>query len=110
MAEDHTGHNSGRFDENAYAAQCELVFAERERMLLHELDRLSEGLLFTVFDTPDRLQHMFWRFIDREHPAFSADVPAELRQRINELYRRCDDLLGRVLAKTDEDTLLIVLS
>src|SRR5437868_6572595 len=56
MAEDHTGHNNGRFDESAYLAQCELVFSEREKMALFELDRLSEGLFFVLFDTPDRFQ------------------------------------------------------
>jgi len=110
MAEDHTGHNNGRFDEMAYKAQCELVFQERERMLMHELDRFSEGLLFTVFDTPDRLQHMFWRFIDPSHPNFNRDLAASLGPQVDELYRECDALLGRVMEKVDENTLFIVLS
>jgi predicted AlkP superfamily phosphohydrolase/phosphomutase len=110
MAEDHTGHNNGRFDEMAYKAQCELVFQERERMMMYELDRFTEGLLFTVFDTPDRLQHMFWRFIDPSHPNFNQDLAANLGPQVDELYRRCDTLLARVLEKVDENTLLIVLS
>ena len=110
MAEDHTGHNNGRFDEMAYKAQCELVFKEREDMLMRELGRFSEGFLFTVFDTPDRLQHMFWRFIDPEHPNFDPDLAATLGQYVDGLYRQCDVLLGRVLEKVDENTLLIVLS
>jgi predicted AlkP superfamily phosphohydrolase/phosphomutase len=110
MAEDHTGHNNGRFDELAYKAQCELVFQERERMMMHELDRFTEGLLFTVFDTPDRLQHMFWRFIDPSHPNFNQDLASNLGPQVDELYRQCDALVGRVLQKVDENTLLIVLS
>jgi len=110
MAEDHTGHNNGRFDEMAYKAQCELVFQERERMMMHELDRFTEGLLFTVFDTPDRLQHMFWRFIDPNHPNFNQDLAASFGPQVDELYRQCDALLGRVLEKVDDSTLLIVLS
>jgi len=110
MAEDHTGHNNGRFDEMAYKAQCESVFQERERMMMHELDRFTEGLLFTVFDTPDRLQHMFWRFIDPGHPNFNRDLASSLGPQVDELYRQCDALVGRVLDKVDENTLLIVLS
>jgi predicted AlkP superfamily phosphohydrolase/phosphomutase len=110
MAEDHTGHNNGRFDEMAYKAQCELVFKEREHMLMHELERFNEGLLFTVFDTPDRMQHMFWRFIDSGHPNFNQDLASNLGPQIDDLYRQCDVLLGRVLEKVDENTLLIVLS
>jgi predicted AlkP superfamily phosphohydrolase/phosphomutase len=110
MAEDHTGHNNGRFDEMAYKAQCELVFQERERMMMHELERFTEGLLFTVFDTPDRLQHMFWRFLDRDHPNFNQDLASQLGPQVDDLYRQCDALLGRVLEKVDENTLLVVLS
>ena len=110
MAEDHTGHNNGRFDEMAYKAQCDLIFHEREAMLMHELNRFKEGLLFTVFDTPDRLQHMFWKFIDPQHPYFNRDQAADLGPQVDEIYRQCDRLVGRVLEKVDDNTFLIVLS
>ena len=62
MAEDHNGLNNGRLDEAAYLQQCELVLSERERTMRFELDRFSEGFFFMLFDTPDRVQHMLWRF------------------------------------------------
>jgi predicted AlkP superfamily phosphohydrolase/phosphomutase len=110
MAEDHNGLNNGRLDEAAYLDQCELVLSERERTMRFELDRFSEGFFFMLFDTPDRVQHMLWRFRDREHPGFEPDLSPELATRIEEHYRRCDALLSAVLDKVDEDTLLIVLS
>ena len=110
MAEDHNGLNNGRLDEAAYLQHCELVLAERERAMRFELDRFSEGLFFMLFDTPDRVQHMLWRFRDREHPGFDPDLSPELATRIEEHYRRCDSLLTPVLDKVDENTLLIVLS
>jgi predicted AlkP superfamily phosphohydrolase/phosphomutase len=110
MAEDHNGLNNGRLDETAYLDQCELVLSERERTMRFELDRFSEGFFFMLFDTPDRVQHMLWRFRDREHPGFEPDLSPELATRIEEHYRRCDALLSAVLDKVDEDTLLIVLS
>jgi predicted AlkP superfamily phosphohydrolase/phosphomutase len=110
MAEDHNGLNNGRLDEAAYLQQCELVLSERERTMRFELDRFTEGLFFMLFDTPDRVQHMLWRFRDREHPAFEPDLSPELATRIEEHYRRCDALLSTVLDQADENTLLIVLS
>ncbi len=110
MAEDHNGLNNGRLDEAAYLQQCELVLSERERAMRFELDRFTEGLFFMLFDTPDRVQHMLWRFRDREHPAFEPDLSPELATQIEEHYRRCDALLSAVLDKADENTLLIVLS
>ena len=110
MAEDHNGLNNGRLDEAAYLQQCELVLSERERTMRFELDRFSEGFFFILFDTPDRVQHMLWRFRDREHPGFEPDLSPELATRIEEHYSRCDSLLSPVLDKVDENTLLIVLS
>lgn len=110
MAEEHNGLNNGRFDERAYLAQCDLVIAERERMMGYELDRLSEGLFFMLYDTPDRVQHMLWRFRDPAHPGFEPDLAREYGDLIEQHYSRCDKLLAPVLDKVDEDTLLVVLS
>ncbi len=110
MAEDHAGLNNGRLDEAAYLQQCELVLAERERAMRFELDRFTEGFFFILFDTPDRVQHMLWRFRDPQHPCFERDLTPELATRIEEHYQRCDRLLTGVLEKTDENTLLAVLS
>jgi predicted AlkP superfamily phosphohydrolase/phosphomutase len=110
MAEDHSGLNNGRFDETAYLAQCDLVRTEREKMTFHELARFDEGLFFVVFDTPDRVQHMFWRFRDSEHPYFDRERAPELTRQIEEHYKLYDPLLARVLEHVDGDTLLVVLS
>ncbi len=112
MAEDHGGLNNGRFDEDAYLEQCHLVLKERERMMFYELDRFQEGVLFVVFDTPDRVQHMFWRFRDPEHPCFDPSRAAlgGRLDSIDEHYLWVDALLRRVLERVDENTLLVVLS
>ncbi|MFN2433044.1 MAG: alkaline phosphatase family protein [Gemmatimonadota bacterium] len=110
MVEDHGGLSNGRFDEAAYLDQCAQVLREREGMLLHELDRLDAGLLFCLFDTPDRLQHMFWRFREPDHPANRGETPAGLERVIEDHYRECDAIVGRVLERAGPDTLVIVLS
>ena len=110
MAEDHTALNNGRIDEAAYLAQCLLVLAERERMVDLELARLTEGLLFAVFDTPDRIQHMFWRFRDIAHPYHLPDATRAFSRQIEEHYRHYDGVLSRVLEHADGETLVVVLS
>ncbi|HET6680169.1 MAG TPA: alkaline phosphatase family protein [Gemmatimonadaceae bacterium] len=110
MVEDHTGLSNERFDEAAYLAQCDGVMREREQMLMHELSRQREGLVFCLFDTPDRLQHMFWRFGEEGHPANREQESAEYAGVIEEHYRQCDALVGRVLAAVDDRTLCIVMS
>jgi len=114
MVEDHTGLSNGRFDEHAFLRQCADVWRERESMLLHELQRGENGLFFCLFDTPDRVQHMFWRFRESSHPANRAGSENgpynEFSNVIEEEYRRCDAVVGNVLEFVDDSTLLIALS
>ncbi len=110
MAEEHTALNNGRLDEAGYLAQCSLVLEERERMTFHELARFEEGLFFVVFDTPDRVQHMFWRFRDPQHPFYDRDGAREFCRQIEEHYRQYDRVLARALECADADTLMLVLS
>lgn len=110
MVEDHNGLNNGRLDEAAFLAHCELVLDERERLLRFELDRFKEGFFFLLFDTPDRVQHMVWRFRDPEHPGYEPDLARDFTSLVEQHYARCDQLLAPVLDQTDENTLLIVLS
>jgi predicted AlkP superfamily phosphohydrolase/phosphomutase len=98
MVEEHGGLNNGRLSEEAYLKQCEEVLQERERMLQYELNRFREGFFFCLFDTPDRLQHMFWR------PEEAARII------IKEHYVACDQIVGRAMESIDDNTLFIVLS
>jgi predicted AlkP superfamily phosphohydrolase/phosphomutase len=110
MAEDHGGLNNGRFGEDAFLAQCADVRRERERMMLYELERLQEGFFFCLFDTPDRVQHMFWRFREPDHPANRGGATPDMAGVIEDEYRTCDAVVGKALRYADERTLVIVLS
>jgi predicted AlkP superfamily phosphohydrolase/phosphomutase len=110
MVEDHGGLNNGRFREAAYLDQCEAALRERERMMLYELERLEEGFFFCLFDTPDRVQHMFWRFGEAGHPANHGQVMPEMTHVVEEHYRVCDAVIGKALQYADDQTLFIALS
>lgn len=111
MVEDHTGLSNDRFSEDAYLRQCGDAFQEREAMLTRELERFREGLLYCLFDTPDRIQHMFWRYREPDHPANRDRARSPGGERvIEDHYRECDALVGRVRDRLDPEALLIVLS
>jgi predicted AlkP superfamily phosphohydrolase/phosphomutase len=110
MAEDHDGLVNGRFDEAAFLSQVETVLREREKMMFLELSRFREGFFFCLFDTPDRLQHVMWRFREPDHPANRNGLPAGYDRVIEDHYRRLDTIIGKVMKIVDEQTLLIVLS
>lgn len=110
MVEDHTGLMNGRIDEDTFLAQCDLAMRDREAMLMHELARFREGFLFCLFDTPDRIQHMFWRFGEPDHPANRGVAQDELAEVIRDHYRECDDLVGRALEALGGEATVLVCS
>ena len=110
LAEDTWALNEHVLDDDAFLAQCYSNHEDRERMLFDALEKTKQGLCTCVFDTTDRVQHMFWRYLDEDHPA-ARDVPHDKRPNvIPELYQRMDRLIGRVMEQIDDDTLLLVIS
>jgi predicted AlkP superfamily phosphohydrolase/phosphomutase len=110
LAEDTWALNEHVLDDDAFLAQCYSNHEDRERMLFDALEKTRQGLCTCVFDTTDRVQHMFWRFLDADHPA-ARGVPRDKRPNvIPELYQKMDTLIGRVMEKIDDDTLLLVIS
>jgi len=111
LPEEHNGLINGRIDEDAFLAQCLDLMHERRAMMHFELARHDRGLFFCLFDTPDRVQHMFWRFREAGHPANHGELPPpEMADVIEDYYRKCDDIVGEALAYASDDTLVVVLS
>jgi predicted AlkP superfamily phosphohydrolase/phosphomutase len=79
-------------------------------MLDAAFDRLRAGLLVTVFDAADRMNHMFWRYTEDDHPAARGVPDPEHAEAIEELYVRNDEIVGAALDRVGENDLLIVLS
>ena len=110
QAEDTWSLNEGRVSEETFLEQCQHVLHEREAMLRYELTRFRRGLLVCVFDTPDRIQHMFWRFQDPQHPLYDPQLAKRYHGVLPTLYQSMDRIVGMVMPSVDEHTVLIVLS
>jgi predicted AlkP superfamily phosphohydrolase/phosphomutase len=107
MAEDTWALNEGAIDEQAFLEQAELIKKEREGMFFSTLERTRRGVVACVFDTTDRVQHMFYRYID---PARGDDPDPRYAAVIEDLYKDMDRIVGRTLAHADSHTALFVLS
>ena len=111
LAEDHAALSNDRIDETAFLSQCDDLWREREAIFERELDRLDSGFLFCLFGIPDRIQHLFWRYLEPDHPANRLGPPGrEHEGAIFEAYRRSDAAVGCALKAADDRTLVLALS
>jgi predicted AlkP superfamily phosphohydrolase/phosphomutase len=113
LAEDTWALNEGVIDDGAFLRMTYDIDREREEQFFVALDRLRSGALVCVFDATDRIQHMFWRYLEEGHPAAPAtngDGPPEHADAIEVLYRHNDAMLGRICEKLKDGDLLVVLS
>jgi predicted AlkP superfamily phosphohydrolase/phosphomutase len=111
LAEDTWALNEHVIGDEHFLQQCVDFDREREAMFFDSLDKVPRGVCVCVFDGTDRMQHMFWRYLDDKHPARPKEVPAQFCTVIEDLYQRMDDLVGRTMAKCQgEGTMLMVLS
>jgi hypothetical protein len=79
--QDTTALEEGYINDDQFLNLCDSVLSDRERVLTHQIESFNEGILACVFDTLDRVQHMFWH--DRP------DI-------IEGWYEKCDALVGRI--------------
>lgn len=106
LAEDTWALNEGIIDDETFLEQVYDIHDERERMFFDALKRTRKGACICVFDTSDRIQHMFMRQsenVGETEEAASASV-------IEQMYEKMDELVGRVRSTLKKDDVMMVLS
>jgi predicted AlkP superfamily phosphohydrolase/phosphomutase len=110
LAEDTWALNEGVLDDTSFLSQCNLMFQERERMLLNSLANTTSGCVVCVFDTTDRVQHMYWRYRENDHPAPVESDGSRFREAVETSYEQADATVGRVLDELGDRDALFVMS
>jgi len=86
--QDTTGLEEGFLTDDQFLALCDSILENREKYFLNQVKGFREGILAAVFDSLDRVQHMFWR--DRP------DI-------IEGWYVKLDALLGRIQDQVQDE-------
>ena len=123
LAEDTWALNEGVIDDGAFLQQTYDIDKEREDMLFAAMERVRKGAVVCVFDATDRIQHMFWRYLEEGHPAARASQSngdgrpggngrpgGEHADAIEDLYLHNDAMVGRIREELREGDMLVVLS
>ncbi|HGY92177.1 MAG TPA: nucleotide pyrophosphatase [Planctomycetes bacterium] len=112
LAEDTWALNERVVDEEAFLKQAWLIFEERKKMLWDVLEKTKKGFVTVVFDTTDRICHMFYRYLDPTHPANEGKDTEKHKNVIRDLYAKMDEFLAEIEKKigADDDTVFMVIS
>jgi predicted AlkP superfamily phosphohydrolase/phosphomutase len=100
----------GRLDEGAFIYDSERAFEDREKVIFKSLEKDDWDLFVAVIETTDRFSHMMWRLTDPKHPLYDAALAAKYGDSIERIYRRADDLVGRLQARLPKDAVFMVMS
>jgi predicted AlkP superfamily phosphohydrolase/phosphomutase len=87
MPQDTTALEDGCIDDAQFLQLCDDILASRERVLMRRLNDFQEGVVAAVFDSLDRIQHMFW--------PTRMDV-------VETWYEKLDGVVGRALARATQ--------
>lgn len=97
--QDTTALEEGWISDQQFLDLCSSIVDTRERIFLYYLEKFNEGVLANVFDSLDRIQHMFLH----SNPEV-----------VESWYERLDSVVGRVEAMLEKDkmknTRLLILS
>lgn len=111
MAEDTWALNEGVLSEEAFIQQVYKVQAEREKVFFDTFKKYKNGLMVQVFEATDRIQHMFWRYLDDSgSPAEQLSKKDEVVNAIYHCYKSMDDFLGKLMPKIREEDLFMIVS
>jgi predicted AlkP superfamily phosphohydrolase/phosphomutase len=101
---------SGVGDEDLFLEDMYFTVARYEEMMEGMLTKSEADLFIQIFYFPDRIGHLFWRFLDTGHALYDAQLAAKYGDEILKAYKKMDQLVGKARALVDPDTLFLVLS
>lgn len=74
---------------------------QRRSVMERLLDENTPDLLFAVLEAPDRLQHVYYRYMDPNDPLFDTDAGRSLRPEIEKCFVLMDEIVGLVTRWAD---------
>lgn len=102
--------DNGTIDEGIFLEDVKMTVEKEKEILAATLAEDDWDVLVHYFEFTDRVQHMMFRFLDPQHPLYTADEAAKWGGSILESYQEMDKIVGEVMAKLPPDGVLMVVS
>jgi predicted AlkP superfamily phosphohydrolase/phosphomutase len=90
----------------------DLYETERKKteVTLFLMDEYECDFYMVVYMGIDQVQHFFWKYMDKTHPAHNPAKAKKYGNVIEDHYKRIDNYVGDILNNINSDTVVIVLS
>lgn len=108
MPEETDGFVDGKIDATAFLKNIAEIEDERDKMFWKEFENFKNsegGILAFVYDSSDRVNHVFW-----DTKLLEGSGELVINPAISDYLAEKDAFVGKVLSELDSETLLLVLS
>ena len=102
--------SAGLGDDELFLEDMDFTAGKEEEMMRVFLKEGQDRLYIQVFDFTDRIAHLWWRLLDRQHPLYNAVEAARFAGEMEKAYIRMDSIVGEARALLPRGTVLIVCS
>ncbi len=93
---------------DGYLSELKRTLENRFEVTRYLMKNHPWDLFVIVFESTDRAQHYFWKYMDPKHPEFRCSNKYE--NVIYDIYMEMDDKIGKLISGLDENTTVIILS
>ena len=100
----------GPFDREVYFEEFMRSENVHAQVAMDLMDEYRPDFMMVVYRSPDEIGHYYWGYMDPEHVYYYSEDAAKFRNAIRECYEEVDGIIGRMLRRVDEDTVVIVMS
>lgn len=94
----------------AFLKECADITAKRQASFEYLLDTTDWDFGVLVYVSTDRIQHCLMEYLTPEHPRYEELKDSSVARQTVAIYEQLDEGLGRLLERTDEDDLVMLMS
>ena len=101
----------GREDDAlAFLRDLTYAFEKRRQAMFWLMEATDVDFFMPVYILPDRIQHLFWKYLDPKQPDYHTARGQRMRGPLVEAYQAMDQMIGELLDRLDGETNLVVMS
>jgi predicted AlkP superfamily phosphohydrolase/phosphomutase len=97
-------------DEKRFLSEAYRLLQSRYEVVKDLLENYEWDLFFVAFMCPDRIQHVFWGYMNEAQPTWRNEKARKFREIIPQLYMKLDEIVDSLLKCVSEDTIIFVIS